>query len=156
MRRRRRAPGRPWSRAARRHFCDYFGVLSGGGVLVVVELLLPGVVLMLPGIVVVDVLPVDVELSGVVVVPTEPLAPGVPVVLLVPIPVVVSVVPLDGLVVWSVELPIVVDDRGLVVDELLSREVDGPARPSGERLRVVELSLPTPVPLLGEVVLVLP
>jgi len=34
--------------------------------------------------------------------------------LLVPIPVVVSVVPLDGLVVWSVELPIVVDDRGLV------------------------------------------
>ena len=122
--------------------------------LVVVELLLPGVVVVLPGIVVVDVLPVDVELSGVVVVPTEPLAPGVPVVL-VPIPVVVSVVPLDGLVVWSVELPIV-DDRGLVVDELLPREVDGPARPSGERLRAVELSLPTPVPLLGEVVLVLP
>lgn len=54
------------------------------------------------------------------------------------------------------ELPVVdVDERGLVVDELLPREVVGPARPSGERLRVVELSLgevvvdvPTSVPVL--------
>lgn len=47
------------------------------------------------------------------------------------------------------------DDRGLVV-ELLPREGVGPARPSGELLRVLELSLPTPVLLPGKVVLVLP
>ncbi|MFL5309245.1 MAG: hypothetical protein ACJ79H_02210 [Myxococcales bacterium] len=133
------------------------------GVVVVVELLLPGVVvvlpgvvvLLLPGVIVVELLPVEVEPSGVVVVaPMEPLAPGVPVVLvLLPIPVVVSVVPLDGLVELSVE------ERGLVVGELLPRGVAGAERPSGERLRLlelVELSVPTPVPLLGELVLVLP
>ena len=54
------------------------------------------------------------------------------------------------------ELPVVdVDERGLVVDGLLPREGVWPARPSGERLRVVEVPLgevvvdvPTSVPVV--------
>jgi hypothetical protein len=37
---------------------------------------------------------------------------------------------------------VVVEERGLVVEVLLPRGEVGPARPSGEPLRVVEVSMP--------------
>jgi len=123
---------------------------------------LPGVVVVLPGIVVVLVLPGNVfALPGVVVLPDvvvsvldpvlevpvdepmpELLEPGVPVVVLVPMPVLVSVVPVEGLVVVS--LPVVVDERGLVV-ELPVRGGVGAERPSGEPLRELDVSVLVPM-----------
>jgi hypothetical protein len=126
-----------------------------------------GLVVVLPGVAVVPVLPGNVlELSvellpeaplvsvlDPVEEPTDPFAPGVPVVELVPMPVLVSVVPLDGFVL-VVSLPVVDDERGLVVELLLLRGVVGPERPSGELLREVDVSVPIePVPDEDEPVL---
>jgi hypothetical protein len=132
----------------------YRGLVSVG--FVVVPL---GLVVVPPGVAVVPVLPGSVlELSvgllpevplvsvlDPVEDPIEPFAPGVPVDELVPMPVLVSVVPLDGLVL-VVSLPVVDDERGLVVEPLLLRGVVGPGRPSGELL------VSWPVPAVSEVV----
>lgn len=116
------------------------------------EFALPGEVELLPGVVsVLDPVVLEPVPEEPVVdepIELEPLESGVPVVVLVPMPVLVSVVPLEGLVVVS--LPVVVDERGLVV-ELPLRGVVGAERPSGERLGEVDVSVLVPALPVEEV-----